>query len=278
MANLLVYAKDNVHIDPIVDRRGCYKKGYVVTVNPDTFSPARSEKLPNFILVRCPEVSVEVGRAYNSSWEQTVDYTVNSADAATGKYNLTIFGNNRNVSGEAAITKDQVEAFLLRWNCVVNGFADNSVTFDIALWQALQSEGFWNRDVSAFTFTLDSYTQSTGVAEVTVTGIADDKAVETAIRAIEERGGVVSSSTSTSVSFSIDRSDLVDKFKSDVSQKTRGTWCRKQYYLSEAVVDQAIAMLDTFDSEEPPNQLTWAGQIELTQAELLAALNNKLEE
>ena len=267
-------AKNNTHIDPIVDRRGCYKKGYIVVVHGDDYVPSRSEVPPSFVTISCPEVTEEVARNYMNSWEQTIDYNVLDVNATTGVYQVEVFGNNTNVSGDAGITQAQVETFLTKWNCTVDSFATNSVTFTMALWQALQSEGFWGRDVSAFTFVLDNYNSSTGIADVTVSGL-NAAQITASKRLIEQKGCVVLSETSSSVTFAAERSDIFTEFKTDVQQKTRGTWCRKQYYFSEALVDEALAMENTFDGE---TQLTWKGQVEVTQAELLAALNNKLDE
>lgn len=278
MAKFLCTAKDNTNPDPTSDRRGCYKKGYPILVKPDIYRPSRSECPPNMVFVCVPEVTEEQAEAYCASWEQKIDYSVHDANATNATYTVEVFGSNLNISGEAAITKAQVENFLVDWNCTVDSFAANSVTFTMALWQALQSKGFWGMLVDNFTFILDNYDSNTGIADVTVSGLVVTENVNQvahAKRLVEQKGCAVLSETTTSVTFAAERSDIFEEFKSDVKQKVQRTWCRKQYYFSEAVVDQALANLDTFDGE---TQLTWKGQIELTQAEALAALNNKLDE
>ncbi len=275
MASLLVMAKNNTHIDPIVDKRGCYKKGYIVVVKPDNYTPSRSECLPSFVVVKIPEVTEEVARNYMHSWDFSISLTVLSSNLTTADYHVEAVGNNMSVSGEAAVTREGVESFLTNWNAVVASFSTNSVIFDINLWQALQSKGFWDTDVSAFTFVLDDYDSGTGIADVTVSGFITPEQIVSAKRLIEQKGCVVLNETATSVSFAAERQDVIDEFINDVEQATRQTHCRKQWYISESVIDQAIAMQDTFDGE---TQLTWKGQIELTQAEILAALNNKLDE
>ena len=274
MATLLISAKDNNHSDPVVDRRGCYKKGYVVVIKPDTYTPSRSECLPSFVLIRCPEVTEAQANNYMTDWQQTIDYTVNSNDAATAIYNITVFGDNTNASGEAAITQSQVENFLNRWNASVTGFATNSVTFDFALWQALQSEGFWDRDISAYTFALDNYDSASGQADVTVSGIPDGH-LAAAQNLIAQKGGLVDSSTSTSITFNINRSVVLSEFQADVKEKTETRWCRKQFYFSTSLVDEITLIEDTFDGE---TRLTSKGQKTMTQAEVIAALNDKLSE
>ena len=278
MCKILTVAKNNIHLDPVVDRRGCLKKGYPSVIHPDTYSPSRSEHPPSFVVISCPELSETVARNYNNAWDQTVDYNVLDANAITGVYQVEVFGNNTNVSGEGAITQAHVETFLTNWNCVVDGFSTNSVIFTMSLWQALQSKGFWDMTVSNFTFVLNNYETETGVASVTVSGLTVNENIDQvthAKRLIEQKGCIVISEGADYVVFEAERTDIFTEFKSDVQNATRGTWCRKQYYFSEALVDEALAMENTFDGE---TQLTWKGQVEVTQAELLAALNNKLDE
>lgn len=276
MCKILVTATDNTHIDPVVDRRGCYKKGYPVVIKPDSYTRSRSEYPPTFVLISCPEVTEAAALAYNNSWEQTVDYNLISADPATATYQVEVFGDKTNVSGEAGITQADVETFLNNWNCTVDSFGTNSVTFTMALWQALQSKGFWDIDVSAYSFHLDNYDAGTGVADVTVSNLPTN-AIANAKRRIEEKGCVVLSETTTSITFAAERNDIFTEFKSDVQQATRKTWCRKQHYFNSATVDAALAVQDTFDAQTN-EQLTFRGMLTLTQAELLAAINNKLDE
>ena len=43
MAELLIKITNATHLDPLEDRRGCYKRGYVIDVRPDGFQWARME-------------------------------------------------------------------------------------------------------------------------------------------------------------------------------------------------------------------------------------------
>jgi hypothetical protein len=54
VAELLIKARDASHDDPETDRRGCYKRGDVVTVQDDGHPWGRKEGLPNFIILRIP--------------------------------------------------------------------------------------------------------------------------------------------------------------------------------------------------------------------------------
>ena len=59
MAEILVMAINKTHADPLVDRRGCYKRGYPVVVMPDGHIWGGDERLPKFVVIKVPGVSVD---------------------------------------------------------------------------------------------------------------------------------------------------------------------------------------------------------------------------
>lgn len=64
MAQILVFAQNNTHSDPDEDRRGCYKRGYCTVVAPDDHIWGNLERLPNFVVLKVPGVSVDKVRKY----------------------------------------------------------------------------------------------------------------------------------------------------------------------------------------------------------------------
>jgi hypothetical protein len=56
MATLLIYARNNVHADPVKDARGCYKIGDIVEVFDDSKSIA-SPIAPEWYIVRITDVT-----------------------------------------------------------------------------------------------------------------------------------------------------------------------------------------------------------------------------
>jgi len=56
MATLLIYARNNVHIDPEKDARGCYKLGDIVEVFDDS-KPIASPIAPEWYVVRITDVT-----------------------------------------------------------------------------------------------------------------------------------------------------------------------------------------------------------------------------
>ena len=64
MCEILVKAIDHVHPDPVKDRRGAYKRGDPVLVMPDGHEWGNEERLPRFIVLKIPGLSVEEGNKY----------------------------------------------------------------------------------------------------------------------------------------------------------------------------------------------------------------------
>lgn len=64
MAELLIFAQDNVHSDPVKSERGCHKRGDIISVRPDGFEWGRKELIPpvqggKFCHIRITDVTVE---------------------------------------------------------------------------------------------------------------------------------------------------------------------------------------------------------------------------
>ena len=59
MAEIIVKAVDATHADPVKDRRGCYKCGYPVAVYPDGTRWGAEERLPKFVTIKIPGVSMD---------------------------------------------------------------------------------------------------------------------------------------------------------------------------------------------------------------------------
>jgi len=70
---LLVRAKNNTNADPEEDRRGCYKRGMVVLIMPDGHQWGNGERLPGFVVIKIPEISVAKAQKYIAEQYQGVD-------------------------------------------------------------------------------------------------------------------------------------------------------------------------------------------------------------
>jgi hypothetical protein len=76
MAEALLFAANNTSPDPEKDRRGCWKRGYIVVVRPDGHTwgrledPALNAAPRKFVLIKFPGVSVaRVEKYLEAQWD-----------------------------------------------------------------------------------------------------------------------------------------------------------------------------------------------------------------
>jgi len=263
MAEILFKAIDANHSDPIKDLRGCYKIGYPVVVMPDDHEWGNEERLPKFVIIKCPEVTVEQCQQYIESWKDDFVYTVVSQKAVQGIYTVRVQNDSVSVSGLNNITLDKVENYLLNWNCNNISFTFPYVQFDFILWQVVQSDGFWGKEnIDDYaSFELDSYDSETGVGIISATVYNIDELI--VLDKIQFNGGVLISHIGDVYQFSIEKSTIFNKFKEEVKKRTELTYCRRKFYISVSNVQLIINS---------------GGVITLTKTQLLNLIKNKFDD
>jgi hypothetical protein len=55
MAELLVMLRDKTAKDPVIDRRGCWKRGMVITIKPDSWGWSETERRA-YLVIKLPGV------------------------------------------------------------------------------------------------------------------------------------------------------------------------------------------------------------------------------
>lgn len=277
MAQILFRLQDNIHPDTEKDRRGCYKKGYPVSIKPDGWyegnpnwaQSAYADKTRWFV-VEVTDATKEELEAYAREWRDDFDYEIIATRPAKGKYDVRIYEKNASPSGANAITMEKVGTFLTKWGCTGISASSNSVTFTFSLWNAVRSEGFW--DVPQISlkgaFALNSY--SNGVGNITFTVIPDafpnmtqEQLTQMITRKVQERGGSNLTVNYPAFTFDIERSDILTKFRQEVKQKGEGIYRRRQFALPASLCDSIAAA---------------GGFASMTKAQLAAAIRNGVNE
>lgn len=72
MAELLIKAVDAVHSDSEKDA-ACYKRGHVVDVRPDGWAWGREERLPRFVVIQIPGMTVAQARRLTGEHRDDTD-------------------------------------------------------------------------------------------------------------------------------------------------------------------------------------------------------------
>ncbi len=277
MAQILFRLKDNAHDDPEKDRRGCYKKGYPVSIKPDGWyegnpnwhQSAYADKT-RWIVVEVTDATREELENYSLPWRDDFDYEILASRPAKGEYDVRVYEKNASPTGANAITREKVDRFLTAWGCTNISAAANSVSFTFSLWNAVRSEGFWNVPLiqTKESFVLNSY--SGGIGRITFTVIPDafpnmtqEQLTQMITRKVQERGGSNLTVNYPAFTFDIERSDILTKFRQEVKQKGEGIYRRRQFALPASLCDSIAAA---------------GGFASMTKAQLAAAIRNGVNE
>jgi hypothetical protein len=253
MAEILVKAIDATNPDSVKDERGCYKRGYPVCVMPDGHSWGTQENLPTFVVVKLPGVSVDDIKQYIEPWKKQLSFNINSSNLVTDTFNLTITATKvNNTNNKGKITKAEVETFINNWNGVVTGFGNNSVSFDIVIFDAIKSKSFWNNiNVNNIVFSEISYTQGGGIHRVQ----ADYSAMNVNANGVEhlvtiKGGSIVSHDTLNKiVIFDITRQDVRTAFENHIKSKLENVIVRRQFYISSSFMNTVESANGTYTTD-----------------------------
>lgn len=228
--------------------------------------------LPDFFQIVITDAASlqQIRDAYIVRWNQIIDYEQVSHDPVTDTYQLEVFTKPEYVSasGNARITRDQVENFLNEWNATVNGISLGRVSFTARMRDAIWSNGFWGMNVSQADFSEIAYDSATGVHTMEV----DADNIASVIRS-EVAGMIINRCGSSAIisahpikkefTFECGRSTVRDAFKEDVKQAVDGVYGIRRWRITQAMIDLAIAA---------------GGSIDVKKAQLLPYLHNLLDD
>ena len=286
------------------DRSGVYKKGYPVNIRDYPNNGwGYMECYPYFISVIVTDGDVADvedmiatyfgGTSLIQSWQRQVDWSVVNSDLSIDGWRYKAEATNPGLTNLAGLTRDMIENYLNEWNATVFSASTNEVIFDSAIYEdnsqnpgALQSEGFWDFDTSSIVFNETEYDSGTGEHTVTADYSAVQALVDKPKRVedkVTERGGSVISNTLNVITFTINRTDVRDRFKESVNTKLRDVIYRRQFHISETTFDNIVATADVntvmhkyTDGSDRGNRDHYTKSITL--AQLQSYLLNRLDE
>ena len=118
MAQLLIKALDAIHINPKKDKSGCEKTGDIVAIVDDKHIWGKRERLPRFIVIKVPELSIDAGKIYIESEidEEELNVTWNrlTYESAKGKNDWQAFLSEPTIKKEKSKT-EIVEVDTIQW-------------------------------------------------------------------------------------------------------------------------------------------------------------------
>jgi hypothetical protein len=274
MAEFLFKRRDYTHPDPEKDRRGVHKKTDFINCKPDGFSDfahgnGPGSYLNDFIIIKVPGITLDEAEAsdHRKSWKDDFGYQIVATRPAKGEYDIRVFEQNAgaiNQNAIAGVKATKIRDYLQSWGCSSFNLSETDATFTFSLWDAVRSANFWDvplLGLAGIVFTLNSYNSQTGIAEIDVNYAETQIKPEMVIRKVEEQGGTVLSAGSLNCVFTIERLNILTRFRADVKRRMEQTYMRHQYGISQADHDAIVAA---------------GGIVTWTKAEFLSKLIDKM--
>lgn len=264
MAEILIHCNPSnySHTDPEKDKASVFKKGYVVDIKETGFQWGTKETTPLFAKVIITDGSVSDvqlmissifgGASITSEWSKRLNWSVVGNDLTIDGHRVRLIIDNPGATNVAAVTRTQVESYLNNWNAEIFSASTNEVIFDIAIFEddnnnpgALQSKKFWDlNSVDNLNFTEIYYNSGPGDHRISCNysnyssfGVNSS---QVAAR-VSMRGGIIVSNDSELIIFDINRNDVFNVFKEEVRQLLEKSIYKRQFRISEALVDTIMS-------------------------------------
>lgn len=225
MAEFLVLAADA----PVPDGPGKWYAARIVTVQEDGYEWGGKEGPPKFGIIKVPGVSKADAEQYLETWRHNTSISIVASDPVADAYRVRLTSDRVSQSGQNAFSQEQIENFFTEWGATIVQWRNDSVTFDIAVYDAITSPRFWGADVSQVVFVETDYNQSTGDHLIQIQ--ESPFSPQQMRSAVESNGGTVVLPDSFSMNRSIARQKLTD----DIEERIQSiSYARRRWYITAA--------------------------------------------
>lgn len=191
----------------------------------------------NFVMAECSGLLLgDVDDKWGWRWEAVFGWETQSQDLATDTYRMRLY-NAAASSAEGAVTLAQVTEQIEEWNGTVVGVEDGGVVFDISIYDALSSQGYFDIPVGSVVFQEISYDQGTGVHRVSADYSALQNNPTYVERYLMSQGFTLVSHQDRVVVYEGDRTVVRQKFQDELESEIAFRVANgSRYYVNEAVV------------------------------------------
>ena len=246
IVEILVNAINREHSDPIINARGCWKKGYPVVCKEQGWNWGSMEGPPVFSMVRVIDApDLASIQSYVTSWTRETTYDVLSHNPNDDFFQVRIYATPEsigiNTSGN--VTAAEMGTFLTSWGA--KSITDASgVVFTITAMDALNATGYINYgdQEDNVIFTEVSYDATNGVHTI----IVDYSKSNLSLKDITYPLSMVQCSILSTdeynkkVTFNALRNDMIGYLEMQVERNFNIMLARAQHYFPESVVDKIV--------------------------------------
>jgi len=216
-------------------------KGSIVEPRHSDDGYGAKEVLPKFVRIYCSDGELSDVEGFHGRWERLLDWFVVGDNASLDGYRLKIESTNQG-AGDGAVKFADIQQMLLDWGAVVQSQAANAITVDMTVFRAIQSKGFWGRDsVGAINFVEQSYDQETGEHIVSADYSPIGGRPKNHDELVRQHGGTIISHVGRVIVFSINRTDIIQRFKQDLKKAGNQMVRPRRFRVADSIVDVAIA-------------------------------------
>lgn len=223
---------------------------------------------PTFIRVACDTLTKAQVDTYLAQWVLDIEYSVEEHNPSTDYYRISAAAQQTATTDDWGVdygnlTRGKIEGYLNAWSLTVLSVTPNHVEFEGTIYGVIQSNQFWDHDVSGVVFNETDYDTTTGIHTVTANYSAKSWPANKVEGFVAMRGGsvVTHDEGQKIISFTIDRDSVREGFKRDVAEKVRELLYISRYYFTESVMDWAVSQ---------------GGIVTVTQTQLLSNMTDRL--
>jgi len=217
-----------------------FDRGYMVEVLKTTASN-NACVFPQFVWVEVTDREQADLLHFKEEWLRPLQFTVQNHNEVLDGYRIKVSVDPALVSAVSklnALTREQVENFLTRWNATIyDASVPNEVIFDAGIYEAVCSTGFWNVNVSNVVFSQE-YDQPSGVhtitADLSATSFIFQKAVARVINMLGYANFVSADPQTKQIVFTATGAIVREAFQTEVKDAFQFPKYRRKYYVTEA--------------------------------------------
>ena len=140
-----------------------YKRGDIGMIEDDGYTWGRDEGPPKMLGLVIQDTTKAEFKNHYLPWRFNQAFTVIGSNLTIDGHRIRIQGTEYHSDGRGKITRNMVENYLAKWGASVYSIADNQVTFDITIWDAITSGAYWSENlVMQLGFRELAYVESSG--------------------------------------------------------------------------------------------------------------------